>query len=156
MRNRILIALIVLTAGLAAWCISYLSHCDMRLHEAAAHGDAETWLRQEFKLDATQMKAIGQLQAAYEEECAKHCADIAEAREALEQLEQGPADAAKLQAARALVTRREEICRSAIRGHLRKVAALMPAEQGQRYLSLLLPKVDAYEHKGAPDLRLEP
>jgi hypothetical protein len=40
--------------------------------------------------------------------------------------------------------------------HFRRVAALMPPVQGERYLALVLPRVDGHPHHGAPNLRVGP
>ena len=45
-------------------------------------------------------------------------------------------------------------CEAAIGAHVRKVAALMSPEDGQRYLALVLPKIADFDHQMAPDLGL--
>ena len=37
--------------------------------------------------------------------------------------------------------------------HFRKVAALLPPGEGERYLALVLPHVQDYDHHGAPNLQ---
>ena len=157
MRNFILSVVLIVAAGAAAWTYAYRRCCDPDLRAAARAGDAEHWLRREFHLNDAQMAAIEKLQTDYAKECSVHCHRIMEAKEALMALEsESNIPVARLTTARTEVTQREAECRDAIRGHLRKVAALMPPAEGRRYLAMLLPKVDAFRHEGAPNLRLDP
>jgi hypothetical protein len=157
MRNLFITTLALVAMGLAAWGASYWMSCEPELHWAASQGDAALWLKTEFHLSDAQLAEIRRLHEAYDLECEAHCAAIAEAHRGLVALKgKGTASAAELAAAKLLVTKREDICRTAIRGHLIRVAALMPSGEGERYLALLLPRVDAFEHHGAPTLRLDP
>lgn len=140
--------------GLGAGWAGYHRACDPLLHAAAERGDAEAWLRHEFRLTEQQMHRIRNLHRTYESECERHCAAINEARRALRDLERAGASTSALAAQRALIRERELVCEGAIAGHLRQVAALMPEEQGRRYLELLLPMIAKFDHQRAPDLRL--
>jgi len=50
----------------------------------------------------------------------------------------------------------ERTCVDAMKVHFRRVAALMPPAQGERYLALVLPRVEGHPHHGAPNLRVGP
>ena len=145
---------LILGLGVGAGLGAYFQACDPELHRAAERRDVETWLRHEFRLTETQMAAIRRLQGQYEEECEQHCAAINAARQALRELEQRGASPSAVQTQQAVVRAKEAFCEQAITVHLRRVAALMPPEQGQRYLDLLLPRVARFDHQHAPNLRL--
>ena len=51
------------------------------------------------------------------------------------------------------VSRLEDACVASIRVHFQRVAALMPAGEGERYLAQVLPRLAGYEHTGAPTVR---
>lgn len=145
---------IIAALGFVAGWAGYYRACDPHLHAAARKLDAEAWLRLEFGLTDGQLDRIRTLHKNYEAECEQHCAAIQDARRDLSELERSGAAEGKLAEQRAVVRQRELVCETAIAGHLRKVAALMSPEQGQRYLDLLLPMVEKFDHQRAPDLRL--
>ncbi|MBI5381841.1 MAG: periplasmic heavy metal sensor [Opitutae bacterium] len=156
MKNFFLTVALVLAVGAAACAVFFHWRCDDTLHTAAQQRDAMAWLRTEFHLDEAQVAAIAKLHADYSEVCAEHCAAIGDARAELAQLQaSGQAPTAALIAARTRVAERELVCRTAIAGHLRAVAKLMPPAEGERYLRLLLPRVANYDHHGAPNVRLD-
>ncbi len=157
MRNFLLSLVLVALAGATAWTFAYRRCCDPELRQAAKSGDAEHWLRLEFHLSDAQMAAIETLQVDYSKECSVHCRNIMDAKARLASLKADPATTPQtLTAAKLELDAREASCRDAIKAHLRKVAALMPAQQGERYLAMLMPKVDTFRHEGAPNLRLDP
>ena len=143
MRNLLLTLGIVAAACAAAFGVSYLSNPEHRaLHAAAREGDAMTWLRVEFRLSAAQFSAIQKLHEDFSIECGRHCAAIMEARER------------KAPAAEVAVL--EKYCVDSMTAHFRRVAALMPPGQGERYLAIVLPRVAGYSHEGAPNVRATP
>lgn len=157
MKNLLRLLSLIAVLGLITAGLSYYTCCDEKLHAAAQRRDAHSWLCAEFKLSAAQVARIEAMHEDYRQECQVHCEAIMEATEALEKLEEsGKATPQELAAAKALVESRTLTCRNAIRVHLAKVAALMPPEEGKRYLELLMPRVEAYQHKGAPNLGMEP
>jgi len=97
------------------------------------------WLRTEFRLDDTQFAAIKKLHDDYGIVCARHCAAIMKAKERA-------ASAAELAAL-------EKTCVEAMTGHFHRVATLMPAAEGERYLATVLPRVKDYAHENVPNLR---
>ena len=86
--------------------------------------------------------AIRRLHEDFSGECGRHCAAIIEARER--------------RAPSAEVAELERFCVEAMKTHFRRVAALMPPAQGERYLAFVLPRVESHPHHGAPSLRVGP
>ncbi len=125
-----------------AFGVFFVLNDDPALRRAARENDAMAWLRVEFRLSDAQYAAIKKLHDDYGAVCGEHCAAIMEARE-----RKAPA---------AEVERLEKVCVDAMTGHFKRVAALMPAEQGDRYLATVLPRVSGYAHTGAPNLRANP
>jgi hypothetical protein len=111
------------------------------VQRALRDGDALTWLRMEFKLNDTQFVAIKELHENYREACAVHCAAIMTAE--------------KRGAPAAEVALLEKTCVDAMTAHFKRVAALMPAGQGERYLAIVLPRVADFDHRGAPNVQVK-
>ncbi len=139
MKNLLITLGVALAACAVAFGVVYALNENRAMHAAAREGDAMAWLRAEFRLDDAQFAAIKKMHEDYGVVCGEHCAAIMEARE-----RKAPA---------AEVARLEKICVEAMTGHFKRVAALMPAEQGERYLTTVLPRVSGYTHTGAPNLR---
>ncbi|MSU67025.1 MAG: hypothetical protein EXS40_00395 [Opitutaceae bacterium] len=137
-----------MTLGVAAvtcaltFGVFFVLNDDATLRRAARAGDALAWLRVEFRLDDAQFAAIKKLHDDYGAVCGEHCAAILEARER--------------KAPEVEVARLEKICVDAMTGHFQRVAGLMPAEQGERYLATVLPRVSGYLHSGAPTVGAKP
>jgi hypothetical protein len=142
MKNFLITLAVAVAASLGAFGVAYLTSDAPALSAAAREGDAMTWLRVEFRLSETQFAAIKGLHEDYSIACGKHCADIIDARE-----RKAPA---------AEVAALEKICVDSMTGHFRRVAALMPAGQGDRYLAMVLPRIAGYSHQGAPNVRVKP
>ena len=139
MKNILITLGVALVVAAAAGGICYRMNCDAGLHRAANEGDAMGWLRAEFKLDDAQFAAVKKLHDDYGVVCGEHCAAIM---------------AAKRRAAPASeIAGLEATCAEAMTAHFRKVATLMARKQGERYLSLVLPRVESYGHEGAPTVR---
>lgn len=142
MRNALLTIAAALGACALAFGIFFRLHDDPALRQAARDGDAMGWLRSEFRLDDAQFAAIKKLHDDYAIVCGEHCAAIMMARE-----RKAPA---------AEVAALEKVCVDAMAGHFRRVAALMPAGEGERYLATVLPRVEGYDHRKAPTVRATP
>jgi hypothetical protein len=147
------LALVVLAAAVTGF-VCFRMNSDPQLHAAAATGDAMQWLRSDFHLTDAQFAAIRQLHESYAGTCAEHCRMIQEASRARDALAAARGDAAALVAANRELQDLRRNCETAIARHVRQVAALMPPEDGRRYLALVLPKIAAFDHRAAPDLRL--
>ena len=112
------------------------------MHRAAQEQNAMAWLQAEFHLTDAQFAAVKKLHDDYGIVCGRHCAAIMRARE-----HSAPA---------AEVAALEKTCVDAMTEHFRRVARLMPPEEGTRYLAMVLPRVAGYEHTGAPNVRVTP
>jgi hypothetical protein len=140
-RIGLAIGLLVAAAGAAGFGFYLLSR-NSELAAEARRGDTMAWLQTEFRLDGAQFAAIDRLHRAYNQTCARHCMAIMDARR-----RNAPAPEIK-----AL----EDTCVQSMTDHFRRVAAIMPPGQGERYLALVLPRISGYNHQGAPTLRGTP
>jgi hypothetical protein len=141
-RNLLITLVIALVACVVAYGVSFALSDNRAMHAAVRQGDAMAWLRVEFRLTDAQYEAVRKLHEDYSVICGEHCAAIMEARER--------------RAPVAEVTALEKFCVDAMKGHFRRVAALMPPEQGERYLAMVLPRIAGYTHQGAPNVRVSP
>ncbi|MCX6955735.1 MAG: hypothetical protein NTV51_26625 [Verrucomicrobia bacterium] len=142
MKNFWLTVAAVLAACGVAFGTFYLLNDAPELHRAARENDAMAWLRAEFHLNDAQFAAIKKLHDDYGLVCGEHCAAIMDAR------------ARKAPAVE--VAALEKVCVDAMTAHFRRVAAEMPAGEGERYLATVLPRVSGYTHAGAPNVRVTP
>jgi hypothetical protein len=92
-------------------------------------------------LDIQQFAAIKKLHEDYSEVCAGHCAAIM----AAQKRGAPPAEIAAL----------EKTCVTAMTEHFKRVAALMPPGQGERYLAIVLPRLADFDHRGAPNVQVK-
>ncbi|GAB5561888.1 MAG: hypothetical protein SynsKO_35350 [Synoicihabitans sp.] len=129
------IAVIALVAGSAAFLIT------RQLSPTDQSGDEITWLIEEFGLNADQADRVRELHAAYRPICDAHCTEIMEAQAALEN-----ATAAERPAAERALAALKQRCHTATQTHIKAVAAVMPAEQGQRYIERIMPLLSAHAH----------
>jgi hypothetical protein len=112
------------------------------LRAAARQGDALAWLRVEFKLSDGQFAAIKQLHEDYGRVCSEHCAQIMAAE--------------KRHAPATEIATLENTCVQSMAEHFQRVAGLMSPEEGRRYLSMVMPRIHDYDHRGAPDVEVRP
>ncbi len=142
MRNFWLAVLVVVAAGAVSFGAFYALNDDPAIRRAARDRDAMAWLRAEFHPTDAEFAAIERLHAAYGAECARHCSMILDAR----RRHAAPAEIAAL----------EKTCTDSMVAHFHRVAALMPAGEGARYLALVLPRISGYTHEGAPNVQVRP
>ncbi len=142
MKNWLITLLVAALVGGAAYGTFYVGHDEPELRRAARAGDAMAWLRAEFRLSDGQAAAVKKLHDDFSVECGEHCGAIVDARE-----RKAPA---------AEIARLEQVCVDAMTKHFERVAALMSAEQGARYLAIILPRVAGHDHAGAPNVRVKP
>jgi hypothetical protein len=139
MKNLLITFAMAVAACALAFGVCHRMSDRPELRRAAREGDALAWLRVEFRLSDTQFAAIKKLHDDYGVLCGEHCLAIMAARTR-------PAPAAELATL-------ENACVEAMTAHFRQVAALMQAGQGERYLAIVLPLVQGYDHGGAPTVR---
>lgn len=153
MKNLLTTAFLLVIVAAATSFVAYRLGGDPRLEAAIAQGDAMEWMRVEFNLTAEQYARIKTLHDSYAVECERHCAAIVEAERAKEAAE----SSGRPEDLKALQQRVEElrlICETAIAAHVRRCAAEMSPEAGERYLAMVLPKIADFDHKAPPDVRL--
>lgn len=93
------------------------------------------WLKEEYQLDEATFSEVEKLHRAYFATCDKMCRQIQEAARPLSRrARQGPPAAALQHQEQRLC----DECEETARHHLRQVAALMPPEQGRRFLDHML------------------
>ncbi len=138
MTRGTLLILVALAAGLGAYALTRQFQPAPPTTEGF---DELAWLRQEFALTPTQIERIAALEAAYRPICDAHCARIAELQHQVTAAQTTGRAPPTEALAKAAMT-----CMQASRAHLRDVAAVMPAAQGQRYLALVEPKLVQHDH----------
>lgn len=141
MKNRLITLAVALAAWVAAYGVFYAVNDQPALRHAASEGDAMNWLRVEFHLNAAQFDAVKKLHADYNVICAEHCVAIATAK--------------KRGASATEIAALEQRCVDAMTAHFRRVAALLPAGEGERYLAMVLPRVQDYDHHAAPTVQVK-
>lgn len=105
------------------------------------------WLAEEFRLKPDAAEAVRLLQKAYAPVCARHCEDIARARQALSAAgDDLPARAG----AEAELERLKKVCGDATRAHLEAVASHMAPAQAARFLAMMEPRVAHHGHRAGP------
>lgn len=140
-KNWLVTLLIAIAVGAASFGAFYALNCEPAdLKSAVKERDALEWLRVEFKLTDQQYAAIKQLHAQYGTVCAEHCSAIMAA-----QKRHAPAEE---------VARLENACVQSMTDHFHRVAALMAPKEGARYLAMVLPRVQDYDHRGAPNVEV--
>ncbi len=142
MKNLLITLGMVIAVCALACGVFYAVNDDPALRAAAREKDAMAWLKAEFHLDEARFAAIKRLHEDYSVECGEHCAAIMAARE-----KKAPA---------AEIAALEKFCVDSMGGHFRKVAALMPPGEGERYLAVVLPRIAEHSHHGAPNVRVSP
>jgi hypothetical protein len=112
-------------------------------------------LRCEFKLPAEKMARIAQMHEAYQGTCEEHCRRIREARAELRKLQAAQAAPSEIDAAEAKSKAVALICTTSLETHLREIGNVIGGDEGQRYLSIVLPRIAHFDHAGAPNLDLD-
>jgi hypothetical protein len=120
------------------------------------HGPTATdpmhWLRTEFSASKEQMQQIESLHQAYRLVCDRHCAEIRALREEIAAMRSQPVPPDALQAAEHKLQELDATCRGSLNTHLDAVAKLLGPEAGPRYLELIQPRIEAFDHEGTPAL----
>lgn len=141
MKRVVIVLAVMLLVGAGSYGITRLV-----APKPPADEDQIAWITREFKLTPAQAAAIEKIHLDYIPVCSDHCAAIVAARERLA----GAPDDPHL---RAEVVRLEEVCQAATLQHVREVAAQMNAHQGQRFLSLVEPRIMRHDHQAAFGLK---
>ncbi|MGN6552445.1 MAG: periplasmic heavy metal sensor [Verrucomicrobiota bacterium] len=114
------------SSGIARW---------LCVHQTVRSGDDLDWLKQEFKLSATDLDRVRKLHEGYLPKCREFCVRIEAKKGELDQLlgnGNGVTTAVEDKLREIAVLRAD--CQAAMLRHFQEVSAAMPKEQGQRYL----------------------
>ncbi len=148
-----------LTAGviglvaLAAGCISYF--CFLRPTTTETDDDSLVWLRTEFKLSDKTFARVKAMHDSYEGVCAAHCEAIADSRRALERLRSAGASPSEIDAAMKQVEKVDAECKASTEKHVEEIAAAIGGREGERYLSIVLPRIATFDHSAPATLDLQ-
>ncbi len=155
MKFRLIAAALLTLLAMAVGCMSYF--CLRQPMPASAEGDTDAllWLRHEFKLPAEKMQRIQQMHDAYQIACEEHCRNIRDARGVVKKLREANAPSPEIAVAEAKSQEFLAVCNTSTEAHMRDVARVMGGAEGDRYLSIVLPRIAQYEHGGAPNLDLK-
>lgn len=137
MKRALVIVLAALVLGAATYFLCFRM-ATRPLRQMASVDNELVWLATEFRLSPEQTKRVEELHSAYEPRCMAMCrkiADnnaqldrlIAEGRTLTPEMERLLRDSAEIQIE----------CRREMLAHIYAVAAVMPPEQGARYIGLL-------------------
>ena len=153
--KRVLI--FILCAGMAAGVAFMITRWAGAAKSLPLEGQL-SWLKAEFRLSEAQVAAIKVLHEDYVPVCQTHCAKIQEARRAAGIAAKNAAGGdsgakAAEEAALAELRRVEAVCQDATRAHLLRVAAVMEAAQGERFIGLVLPKLGEQKHDAPCELK---
>lgn len=154
MRNFWLTLTVVLAAAAISFGTFYVMNDEPAVRQAAREGDAMAWLRAEFHLNDAQFAAIKTLHDQYGAVCARHCTQIMAAKKRIAEL--GARNPEQTKAAETEEAALERTCLESMTDHFRQVAALMPAGEGERYLTIVLPRIKNYTHEGNPTVQVRP
>ncbi|HEY5811700.1 MAG TPA: hypothetical protein VIT23_03490 [Terrimicrobiaceae bacterium] len=100
------------------------------------------WLHTKFSLEHPQTEKVQRIYVEYERECATMCARIAESDAQLEKLVLSSQEVTpEIQQAIVETDRLRSECRSNMLSHFYRIAAELPAERRNEYLSMVLPSL---------------
>ncbi|MFT3783192.1 MAG: hypothetical protein QM790_14380 [Nibricoccus sp.] len=156
MKFRWIAAAVIIALALGAGCLAYVCMREPMPKMAAGEDESLLWLRVEFKLPAEKMARIAQMHEDYQGVCADHCRNIWEARAVVRKLKAAQASASDVAAAEAKAREVDLVCTTSLEAHLREIAKIIGGAEGERYLSIVLPRIAHFEHTGAPKLDLDP
>lgn len=149
MKQITIVLIAALVSGLCGFYLVQRRHAVEAAALSGTRGDDLAWIRAEFGLNDVHYAAVKALHADYSIVCAQHCADIAAAQTRLQELTTRGAAPAEIEAARRDVAALEDVCNTATRAHIRRVAEAMPAGQGQRYIAIVEPHLAHSPHDPA-------
>jgi hypothetical protein len=137
MKRTLVVFLAALVLGTTAYFLCFRI-ATRPLREMASVNNELAWLGAEFRLTPEQMKRVEQLHSDYEPRCTAMCRKIADNNAQLDRLiVEGRKVSPEMER---LLRESAEIqieCRREMLAHIYAVAAVMPPEQGARYIGLL-------------------
>jgi len=142
--SALLIVLVAIAAGGATYHFTRPATTPARAPKgtAAAQDDLE-WLQREFKLTPEQLRQIEAAHGAYQTECRQHRARLGAQRGALADARAKHRPAQEITAAQETIASTKAVCRSDAASYAREIAAIIGGTEGERYLSIVLPRLTA-------------
>jgi len=142
MKRRTLLALLTVLLALLAGALAFTCCYQMSLGPAGCHAPSTAneleWLRNQYHLSDAQYERIRQLHAAFTSRCARMCSRVAVERGRLSALIQaGGGPSPEIEQALQSTASLELECRRSTLAHIYEVAAVMPPEEGRRYLATM-------------------
>ena len=136
MRRPLLILVVMLLAGAAAFLGGQRFAACWRAKQMARPTDDLDWLRLEFRLNDAELARIRQLHDGYLPKCRESCERIDARKRELQALLASPTNAtATVEQKLIEVGTVRAQCQAAMLEHFREVSQVMPPEQGRRYLA---------------------
>lgn len=129
---------ILIVAALVATVVAvatYRISCRVAVSTREQPADDLEWFRLEFHLSDAELARVRALHDGYRPQCEFHCVRIADAKERLQQLQNGKAAPDQIDAQQRLVASVRAECQAAMLVHFETVSQAMPADQGRRYLA---------------------
>ncbi len=149
MKKVFLIFLVIFGVSVSAY------QCYFRMatanHSAAirSHESGLFWLKKEFRLSESEMRAIEEVHQEFLPHCEKLCQLLITTRQRLVMLSQVPgATAAELVELNRELARIEQECFEMTLLNIDRISTLMPPEQGQRYQGLMRNRLVEYRAPG--------
>ena len=142
MKNRLLLAAIILLVAVLAGSLAFVASYRAACAPACCRNHASTkelgWLRHEYHLSDAQFERIEKLHAEHAVRCAAMCQRIDVQRARLSTLIQAsPAMSPEVSEALKATVALESECRESTLAHIYAVAAVMPPEEGRRYVAMM-------------------
>ena len=148
MKYRWLSGIIIAFVTVAAGCVAYhlmrpVVAGDCTNHEGC---DELAWIRQEFKLEPSQLKRIEAVHGSYRVVCRKHCDMLAETRAGLADARGKKRPENEIAAMETALGKLDGECKAGTTGYVQEVAAIIGGAEGERYLGIVLPRVACFDH----------
>lgn len=141
MHRRMLSLVAAFAAAAAMFAAGRMAAARITEEQARSHSDELAWLRTEFGLSEPQIEEVRRLHDAYRPECAQMCARISAAsRELADTVSRSTNESAAFQEKLNAIALLRAECQGRMLHHFFQVSRTMPADQGRRYLELMLRK----------------
>ncbi len=145
-KYRWITAGVVGLVALAAGGLSYFCFQRPMSFDETRSDTSFVWLKTEFKLSDDQFARVRALHEAYESVCVESCQAIVDSRDEVRRLREAHAPQEEIAAAMAKTAAIDAHCVDSTRKHVREIAAVIGGREGERYLSLVLPRIVSFDH----------
>lgn len=140
MKRGILILVIAIIAGVAAFCLTRSQKLADRQHVLLDSMPELTWVKSELKLNDAQFAKVSKLHTAYRPKCMEMCRQIAAAHEKVEDLiRENPEVTPELERAIHEHAAIHAECQQAMLQHIFQTAGVLDRDQAALYLKEVVP-----------------